>query len=120
MVMLALAAATVLGSQLQPPPGDGRCTVGATIPHSNRTTLSSGCGGVLGGVLGDECAYRCDAGYIAVGRHVCQEYAPFTSPPPFCAMGKNIDFAVRLAAMPGRHSGDQIHKVKKAAAPLSF
>ena len=36
---------------------------------------------------------------------------------PFLCNGANIDFAVRLATMPGRHSGDQVHKVKKAAAP---
>ena len=31
--------------------------------------------------------------------------------------GKKVDFAVRLAAMPGRHGGAQIHKVKKPVAP---
>ena len=33
-------------------------------------------------------------------------------------MGQKIDFVYLTATMPGRHSGDQVHKVKKAAAPL--
>ena len=33
-------------------------------------------------------------------------------------MGQKIDFVYLIATMPGRHSGDQVHKVKKTAAPL--
>ena len=33
-------------------------------------------------------------------------------------MGQKIDFVYLIATMPGRHSGDQVHKVKKNAAPL--
>ena len=40
-----------------------------------------------------------------------------TSPPPFCAMGEKVDFVCLIATMPGRHSGDQVHKIKKTAAP---
>ena len=45
-------------------------------------------------------------------------YAPFYLPAPFCAMGEKVDFVCLIATMPGRHSGDQVHKVKKTAAPL--
>ena len=45
-------------------------------------------------------------------------YALFYLSAPFWCSGGKSDFAVRLATMPGRHSGDQVHKVKKAAAPL--
>ena len=33
-------------------------------------------------------------------------------------MGQKVDFVCLVATMPGRHSGDQVHKVKKSAAPL--
>ena len=45
-----------------------RCRDG-TIPHSNITTTSP-----CVGVDGDACYFRCDAGYLAIGRHVCQSY----------------------------------------------
>ena len=32
-------------------------------------------------------------------------------------MGQKIDFVYVIATMPGRHSADQVHKVKEAAAP---
>ena len=32
-------------------------------------------------------------------------------------MGKKVDLVCLSATMPGRHSGDQVHKVKKTAAP---
>ena len=32
-------------------------------------------------------------------------------------MGQKLDFVCLVATMPGRHSGDQVHKVKKIAAP---
>ena len=32
-------------------------------------------------------------------------------------MGEKVDFVYLIATMPGRHSGDQVHKVKKTAAP---
>ena len=41
-------------------------------------------------------------------------YALLTCPPPFCAMGGKIDFVYLIAT---RHSGDQVHKAKKTAAP---
>ena len=47
-------------------------------------------------------------------------YALFTVPPLFCAMGEKVDFVYLIATMPGRHSGDQVCKVKKTAAPLFF
>ena len=47
-------------------------------------------------------------------------YALLYLPAPFCAMGQNVDFAVRLATMPGQYSGDHVDKVKRATAPLFF
>jgi hypothetical protein len=44
-------------------------TTGTSVPHSDRT-IKSPCIGRIG----DECAYSCDAGYIRIGRHVCQTY----------------------------------------------
>ena len=45
-------------------------------------------------------------------------YALFAFPPPFCAMWEQVDCVHLIATVPGRHSGDQVHKVKKTAAPL--
>ena len=45
-------------------------------------------------------------------------YALFTPSPPFCAMEEKVDFVYLIATVPGRHSGDQVHKVKKTAAPF--
>jgi len=47
------------------------CHIGLSIPNSNRT-LQTPCSL---GHPGAECAYECNDGYIAVGRHVCQTYA---------------------------------------------
>ena len=44
-------------------------------------------------------------------------YALFNSLPLLVQWGK-IDLVCLVAAMPGRHSGDQVHIVKKTAAPL--
>lgn len=46
------------------------CSSGVIIPNSNRTH-SAPCQGVDG----EECAFKCDAGYLAIGRHVCQTYS---------------------------------------------
>ena len=35
-------------------------------------------------------------------------------------MGEKVDFVYLIAHVPGRHSGDQVHKVKKAAAPSFY
>lgn len=40
-----------------------------TIPNSN-VTLSA-----CNGVLGDECFYECDPGFLKRGRHICQSYS---------------------------------------------
>ena len=48
---------------------------------------------------------------------VLNMYALFYLPAPFLCNGGKISFAVRLAAMPGRHSDDQVHKANKNAAP---
>ena len=37
-----------------------------------------------------------------------------------CNGGKKVDFVYLVATMPGRHSGDQVHKVKKTAAPRVY
>ena len=42
----------------------------STIAHSDRSTPATAC---VGGV-GAECAFTCDAGFLRVGRHVCQSY----------------------------------------------
>ena len=47
------------------------CLSGATILHSNRSAPGSACVGTIG----VECSYRCDDGYLAIGRHVCQTYS---------------------------------------------
>ena len=36
---------------------------------------------------------------------------------PLLCNGEKSDFVYLVATMPGRHSGDQVHKVKKTAAP---
>ena len=41
------------------------------IAHSNRSNAATACQGAEG----DECNYTCDAGYLAIGRHVCQSYS---------------------------------------------
>ena len=51
--------------------GAASCLSGATIPHSNRSAPGSACVGTIG----VECSYRCDEGYLAIGRHACQTYA---------------------------------------------
>ena len=51
--------------------GKFRCTRGTTISFSNRSSTATGCDGVAG----DECAYSCNDGYLAIGRHVCQSYS---------------------------------------------
>ena len=99
----------------------GKCE-GTTNGFECKTQPTCGKGQFLKGATataGGECTacpkdtFRSEGGH----RHsACTR--SFTSPPPFCAMGETADFAVRLAAMLGRHSGDQVHKVKKNAAPL--
>ena len=42
---------------------------------------------------------------------------PVRSTTPLLCNGENIDFLYLIATMPGRHSGDQVHKVKQTAAP---
>ena len=52
-------------------------------------------------------------GFVSGGSPLLpQKVEPCTFPPTFCAMGEKIDFVYLVAAMPGRHSGDQAHKVK--------
>ena len=46
------------------------CIGGLQIAHSNRNVHYP-----CAGSLGDECAFSCDHGYVAIGRHVCQTYA---------------------------------------------
>ena len=53
------------------------------------------------------------------GRERSLAYEPLDTTPLACN-GENTDFAVRLASMPGRHSGDQVHKVKKGGAFASL
>ena len=39
---------------------------------------------------------------------------------PLLSNGAKLDFVYLIATVPGRHSGDQVHEVKKNAAPLFF
>ena len=48
--------------------------------------------------------------------HAAPTYAPLATTPLLCN-GKNIDLVYLIATTPGRHSGDQVHNVKKNAAP---
>ena len=45
------------------------------------------------------------------------EYAPLNTT-PLLRNGRNPSFVYLIATMPGRHSGDQVHKIKKNAAPF--
>ena len=45
-----------------------------------------------------------------------EEYALLDTTSVLCNRGK-IDFVYLVATVPGLHSGDQVHKVKKNAAP---
>jgi hypothetical protein len=47
------------------------CSRGLTIANSNRTAADA----CAAGVAGDECGFACDPGYLAIGRHVCQNYS---------------------------------------------
>ena len=69
-----VAAAAGNAAAREVPAGRGaafRCHSGGTIPHSNRSAAAAACDGLAG----EECGYACDAGYLAVGRHVCQNYS---------------------------------------------
>eukprot|EP01047_Picozoa_sp_COSAG01_P019855 COSAG01_NODE_1116_length_11642_cov_7.561899_10_plen_298_part_00 len=73
-MMLAVALASAALSS--PGGADGAAPFscggdGTTIPHSNRSTAATACVGVQG----SECAYECEAGYLRIGRHVCQNYS---------------------------------------------
>ena len=50
--------------------------------------------------------------------HVAAAYVFLRPHRPFIVHMVKTDFVYLIAAMPGRHSGDQVHKVKKTAAPL--
>ena len=47
-------------------------------------------------------------------------YALLYRTAPLLCNGEKIDFVCLIATMPGRHSGDQVHKVKKTAVPLFY
>ena len=75
----AVAAVTLKfddDDEISSPPPDARiaaefvCSAG-TIANSNRSATVAACAGVEG----DECHYACDPGYLAIGRHVCQNYS---------------------------------------------
>jgi hypothetical protein len=64
--LLLLLAPTASRSEEAPPvPVPAPCPA-AAIPHA-----VAGCGA---GPPGAECAFACEAGYLAIGRHVCQSY----------------------------------------------
>ena len=74
--VVAAAAGDAAAREVPPAAAAGRgaafrCHSGGTIPHSNRSAAAAACDGVAG----EECGYACDAGYLAVGRHVCQDYS---------------------------------------------
>ena len=47
-------------------------------------------------------------------------YAPFTVPPPFCAMGKKADFVYLIATMPGTCIGGDTSFTKPRKLPRRF
>lgn len=47
------------------------CIGGGLIAHSNRSSAATACVGAMG----QQCHFRCDAAYLAIGRHVCQSYS---------------------------------------------
>ena len=64
--LLLLLAPTASRSEEAPPvPAPAPCPA-AAIPHA-----VAGCGP---GPPDAECAFACEAGYLAIGRHVCQSY----------------------------------------------
>ena len=73
-----LALAALLLAQPRPAVGDDRqpsaqppeLCASSTIAHSDRSTPATACVGSVG----SQCAYTCDAGFLRVGRHVCQSY----------------------------------------------
>merc|ERR1712125_252957 len=66
--MMVPAALSVVVAILAMGRSDG-CPA-STISNSNRSTTETACTGENG----TECKYQCSAGYIPVGRHVCQTY----------------------------------------------
>ena len=48
-------------------------------------------------------------------RHIC--YVHCCPPRPLSRNGEQVDFVYLIATMPGQHSGDQVHKAEKNAAP---
>ena len=60
-----------------PPPVSGSLCEDAVIPHSNRTAEFP-CKDYYGPgpYQGTECFFKCDPGYMPIGRHVCQWHDP--------------------------------------------
>ena len=60
-----------------PPPVSGSLCDDAVIPHSNRTAEFP-CKDYYGPgpYQGTECFFKCDPGYMPIGRHVCQWHDP--------------------------------------------
>ena len=112
--LLPYGPASMVAPASRPRPREKRIDrigLGASMQHLRGSTLVDA--SVLGNIHTLDLSYNDNV--YSVGS---LGYALFTFPPPVLCNGVKIDFAVRLAAVPGRHSGDQVHKVKKVAAPF--
>eukprot|EP00927_Polykrikos_kofoidii_P040345 TRINITY_DN34509_c0_g1_i1.p1 TRINITY_DN34509_c0_g1~~TRINITY_DN34509_c0_g1_i1.p1 ORF type:complete len:548 (-),score=56.57 TRINITY_DN34509_c0_g1_i1:50-1693(-) len=71
LATIATALISIANVLARRPIADVQSCPAVTIANSNRSAADSACVGLLG----DQCYYKCDAGYLQIGRHVCQEYS---------------------------------------------
>lgn len=69
LLLVLLAAGGCGAEEVAPAPPPGPCPA-ATLPHSDRGEGSP----CAAGPPGTECEYKCDAGFVRIGRLVCQSY----------------------------------------------
>ena len=67
--LLVLLTPECWAEEVPPAPPPGPCPA-ATLPHSDRGEGSP----CAAGPPGTECEYKCDAGFVRIGRLVCQSY----------------------------------------------
>ena len=138
--LLPLVLLLVVGAHASPDAADGAAAA-AGVRHQQPAALGVGVGGAVTAVPPGhtvEVAVVAGAGirdtYEAWGDALLRFHGKERTPhnhdvfvshlgyalldtAPFCAMGEKIDFVYLIATMPGRHSGAQVHKAKKNAAP---
>ena len=71
-MLVALLLLPATSSSLYAAAATFHCSQGTTIAHSDRAISVAAC---PSGNEGDECSYRCDPGFLPIGRHVCQNYS---------------------------------------------